>query len=176
MRSKSFISVLGVAGFVFATALVVNNFSFAQELSGQVAESKVSTEDQMAQLIESQNNLTNALEKLLVKQEPEVDSGAQAAALVAGNAPRPICTNDLGSGPTSTTYKQSEWDSIFVVESGGHFVDVNGDGLVDYVYTNNIGGVSGCVYLNTGDGWERVFKCKGSSSSGTWTYRGDCAA
>lgn len=186
MRSESFISILGAAVFVFGTALVVNNFSFAQELIGNDTEAKEvkteivsqSTGDQMAELIESQNKLTNALEKLLVGKEPGVDSGLQQASLLTGTAPRPYCVSDIiNSSNSSNTYKQSDWDVVFFVNVGEHFYDVNGDGLVDYVYSNRGGtAISSCVYLNTGKGWERVFKCYASYSSSIWTYKGDCAA
>lgn len=189
MRSKPFISVLGAAAFVFGTALIVNNFSFAQELIGNETKAKEvkteigsqSTSDQMAELIESQNKLTNALEKLLVQQEPEVQSGVQMSALTTGTAPRPNCTSDANTWNSSNTYQQSDWDMLFVANSNStdHFDDVNGDGLLDYFFANRSStGGSVCVYLNTGSGWERVYKCTASynSSNSTWTYKGDCAA
>lgn len=62
------------------------------------------------------------------------------------------------------------------------FLDINGDGLVDYLYSfhgreydnKTYWAIRDCVMLNTGTGWEVVHKCVGNYDSG-YTYYGDCA-
>ena len=70
------------------------------------------------------------------------------------------------------------------------FQDVNGDNLPDYIYTyNTINGGSnlyqnymGCVYLNNGAGWDKVYQCYAVTETTVDTgeiteakYYGDCA-
>jgi len=59
-------------------------------------------------------------------------------------------------------------------------MDVNADGLLDFVYayyynsTNPI--VRQYVVLNTGSGYNLVYVCEKRTESGVTTYKGDCAA
>ena len=70
------------------------------------------------------------------------------------------------------------------------FQDVNGDNLPDYVYAYNTinGGINlyqnymGCVYLNNGTGWDKVYQCYAVTETIVETgeiteakYYGDCA-
>ncbi|MCF7831093.1 hypothetical protein K9M41_03830 [Candidatus Gracilibacteria bacterium] len=68
------------------------------------------------------------------------------------------------------------------------FIDVNGDGFVDYFYTFHKANVDGggdidsreiqeCVYLNSGHGWDLAYRCYGiiDVEDNTGTFYGDCA-
>jgi len=65
-------------------------------------------------------------------------------------------------------------------------MDLNGDGLLDYIYVyhasaNSRRNMRECVYLNTGKGWEPVYRCHGTVAhhpiEGRYVgdYYGDCA-
>ena len=104
------------------------------------------------------------------------------------------------NGAYSETYQESDWDFSFVrtqsyneareYPSINQFIDLNGDGLTDYVnaYTKNDdsyysnGGYtySGCVFLNNGHGFEQVHYCiatitKNSNCTLSQSFDGDCA-
>ena len=110
------------------------------------------------------------------------------------------CVSQINnSGEVSTTYNTDTPFSPAFLE--GHnatahngFMDVNGDNLVDYVYSDSRNNGSepggpgvynefiGCVYLNNGSGWTKAFQCSaytytdpvtGVMTSGQ--FRGDCA-
>ncbi|MCX6784417.1 MAG: hypothetical protein NTV81_00580 [Candidatus Komeilibacteria bacterium] len=64
------------------------------------------------------------------------------------------------------------------------FMDINGDGLQDYLYSfrltdtpNNlkVNLMSDCVLLNTGHGWNVAYKCQTTTEGGSLRYFGDCA-
>lgn len=111
--------------------------------------------------------------------------------LPASSLPHPNCVMALELGyPVSETYNpNTPYNMSFFIGNQSGFQDINGDGLADYIYVNtNYGGSNpqsiymGCVYLNTGSGWERAHVCKAdtiiSGSSGQITqriYKGDCA-
>ncbi|MEZ4180597.1 MAG: hypothetical protein R3B41_03770 [Candidatus Doudnabacteria bacterium] len=83
-------------------------------------------------------------------------------------------------------------DFLRMNPGGGVLQDINGDSLPDYVYTSHdtttSGGTSitshysGCVFLNNGSGWDKVYECFAKTLSNMSTgeitlaeYRGDCA-
>ncbi len=65
-------------------------------------------------------------------------------------------------------------------------IDINGDGLLDYVYVYRSSGtrrvVRECVYINNGKGWDPVYRCHGSVGYNqnqrryVGYYYGDCAS
>lgn len=62
--------------------------------------------------------------------------------------------------------------------SGPVITDVNGDGLIDFVFSWNTQSTSGTdwtqwVRLNNGRGWDTVYTCNRHASQNQWT--GDCA-
>ena len=105
----------------------------------------------------------------------------------------PSCIDNYTSWNSSTSRKTtSDWDITYIPYSYDQhdyktemhqFSDINGDGLVDFLYLfrpathgggpQNVRGY--CVALNNGTGWDVVYQCvhKGYSST---TYYGDCAA
>jgi hypothetical protein len=181
MSSKSFLSILVAGVFIFGSALLVSNFSFAQEITRQTAEAKIlppddQTQDQMSKLLESQNHLIEVLEKSLVKSEPDYSS--MYANFAAGStAPRGECSTDKNQWPSSLHYKQADWDVNFISGSGIQvWNDVNGDGLLDYIISTRLSSIiKSCVYLNTGSGWERRYKCVAELTNNVWNFYGDCA-
>lgn len=58
---------------------------------------------------------------------------------------------------------------------GGYLADVNGDGLLDYIYnqTPNSQLAGYCLALGTGAGWEVKFRCWRAYDKGL--FYGDCA-
>ena len=104
------------------------------------------------------------------------------------------------SSATSSTYQQSDWDLSFIrtqevneprhYSSINQFIDLNGDGLVDYVnaytknnktdYTDGSYTYHGCVFLNTGHGFEQVHACDATIYKNGYgdleqSFNGDCA-
>lgn len=104
--------------------------------------------------------------------------------------PHPNCVMDLVHGyETSDEYNpNTDYNLSFFVGGQSGFQDVNGDNLVDYVYTSTTYGGStqsiyaGCVYLNNGSGWTKAHACYANTITDpqgnieTREYRGDCAA
>ncbi|HMR01617.1 MAG TPA: hypothetical protein PKA32_04470, partial [Candidatus Gracilibacteria bacterium] len=139
---------------VLASLLIVAHFASAQ----QAFQSTTSNlESQMSELIESQNRLASAMEEAFIAEE-EIETGGITMALTSGTAPRARCYDDFQSWPSSDTYKQSDWDlniaqGLNPTYAPYHnFVDVNGDGLIDYFFIKDDPGNEGarrsCLYLN----------------------------
>jgi hypothetical protein len=105
------------------------------------------------------------------------------------------CTKNYTSWSQSATYKTgSNWNLQFIPKLlhykksiGGQFydlddstpkileqfIDINGDGGLDYVSSyRSPGNLVDCVYLNNGTGWTPVFRCV---KNGVGNYYGDCA-
>lgn len=112
------------------------------------------------------------------------------------NIPNATCMSNLQEWDGgSTIYDGSNpYNNLFIVGTTpgmNTFLDINGDGLPDYIYalaTSAIGSNEhtlhnrGCVYLNTGSGWQKVFACYTRTNINRSTgaimdqqYRGDCA-
>ncbi|MCP4408275.1 MAG: hypothetical protein GY807_11045 [Gammaproteobacteria bacterium] len=62
--------------------------------------------------------------------------------------------NASGGFAVPTTTDVAFWNNDDGRPGGGHLVDVNGDGLVDFVGTHNGGGGELHFYINDGDGWD----------------------
>lgn len=168
---------------VLASLLIVAHFASAQQA---VQSTTSNLESQMTELIESQNRLASAMEKAFMPEE-ESEIGGTTMALTSGTPPREKCFDNFQSWPSSDTYKQVDWDLSITGYIGSsyypahNFVDVNGDGLIDYFFIrDDVGTIpirKQCLYINNGSGWERVFKCYSqfNSSTDVWTHYGDCA-
>jgi hypothetical protein len=100
---------------------------------------------------------------------------------------------------STTRASNTPWDLQFMTfpdEGIQQFIDLNGDGLPDYInsykeFRNNYNSVlngaiysayieeSSCVYLNDGAGWDIAYQCITASSivnnARILTYYGDCA-
>jgi hypothetical protein len=125
---------------------------------------------------------------------------SQSSPIVEGRSPtngeerHPSCVDDYDTWYSSTTYNpNAQWDITFMPNSydlsqnprNHQFVDVNGDGLQDYVVshldgrhpqnTSQYPPKAYCVALNTGIGWEVAFRCVIKYSGVNVTYYGDCA-
>lgn len=165
---------------VFALALIVVNQTSAED---ENTEAKVITlESQMSQLIESQNNLTLALQNALLPKD-QFKAPDQEPQQLGGDGtklpPSYLCTSDYLEWPSSDTYKETEWAMEDMYPTGGqntsYFSDINGDGLVDYYFLDVASGRRTCVQLNNGQGWDLVHKCMAKSVNNVWTFYGDCA-
>lgn len=171
--------------FALLLALVLGwNFSNtrAEEPSDDLAvlEQKV---DQLFDLVSAQSADASLEPVGELVAEPEV-----AAAPVPGT-PQDLqdqcfeSTTGWEHWPSSNTYKSSPWSANFVVfegttvESHAKWLDFNGDGLLDYIYSSNTAGTSrlNCVHLNNGNGWDAVYKCRATYGGAGWTFWGDCA-
>lgn len=109
------------------------------------------------------------------------------------NIPHLNCKDqvDYTALPVSNSYNQNAPYSHTFMADGPSTLDLNGDNLPDYMFTDgekNISGtilssvVIGCTYLNNGQGWDRAYICYAKTRSditdGTIVeaeYRGDCA-
>ncbi len=100
------------------------------------------------------------------------------------------CLSDYQDWDSSGTFKSGvSWETYNIIgqqNNGGgsipvnQFLEINGDGLVDHVYyynriSDNKAYVDACTMLNTGSGWEIVYKCVTTAQDGVFTYYGDCA-
>lgn len=154
------------------------------------------------------SKLTQTLEKLLIKKEVSSEKERNLMAAQDHKIPVDSCIDNYKSKwKKSNTYdSSSDWNMLFMARKphyGGsadqrslfekeQFIDLNGDGLVDYLYSDrHYYGASTftsqdlvCVYLNNGSGFDEVFKCVieaadvNDGKGGTvykHIYYGDCA-
>ncbi len=141
----------------------------------------------LLELTNSQNNKYSASQEDLSLQNSTVEIALS------------WCNETPPSTPSSFHYKENaDWDTSLMAKlpSGyiaNNFMDLNGDGLLDYIwyekrpslsYTTIDGkGIrvqSGCVALNNGRGWDLVYKCivssKRNDAGDIYAYfYGDCA-
>ncbi len=106
--------------------------------------------------------------------------------------PNPTCLENWDTWPNSFNKKEdTNWAMDKFV--GGfynsytattQFLDINGDGLLDYMYFKTYSDSYGrynnhfaCLMLNNGHGWDIGHRCVASfdSAAGQMKYRGDCA-
>ena len=133
--------------------------------------------------------LATALEGLLIQTKQPTMSQT----IATNGAANPTCLDNFTTWKTSGTYKNNaKWNVDFMpfnnpganmpgIVSRESFVDLNGDGLADYLFTERSpylgnGAIMGgsCVYLNNGSGFNLAYKCYVDGSS-TNKYHGDCA-
>lgn len=150
------------------------------------------------------SELTLTLQDIFVPQEQQNNQGPNEyapnpqAQLIPSGVPNPTCLDNYQDWNHSNAYTDAEdWNVDFLphaqIMSGSkyegktdQFLDVNGDGLADYVYAlryyyqqngQKITRNSSCVYLNTGRGFESVYRCVAhvDHNNDTEDYWGDCA-
>jgi hypothetical protein len=116
----------------------------------------------------------------------------------ASGVSNPTCLDNYQSWPNSLVRKTGvAWDptNLPVPEYPHYtqihrsFLDLNGDGLVDYIHHDgkhslysgqyNYNNIKSCVMLNNGSGWDTAFRCVSQVSGSTGNYNiryyGDCA-
>jgi hypothetical protein len=130
------------------------------------------------------------------------------------NIPNPTCLDNVMDLPHSGTYNPNNpWNPSFMPmeqqltspeewpnnpannpeKRREQFIDLNGDGLLDYLYVFHEYSRNGahqihrrknqeCVYLNNGQGWDLAYRCKADvvipfdpEQEITQDYYGDCA-
>ena len=109
------------------------------------------------------------------------------------NIPHLNCKDQVNYSalPTSDVYNTNALYSHTFMSDGPSTLDVNGDNLPDYMFTDTERTISdtlytsisiGCTYLNNGQGWDRAYICyartRSDMTNGTVLeaeYRGDCA-
>jgi hypothetical protein len=182
-KSRFFLAAAGIFTIVFA----LSQTTLGQEV--------ISDASSLTQLIESQNRIAVALEQLVLEDDkatvaadPMMEVKAMAAATSGNNIKD--CIEPLWQLPESTVYKtptQIRYDFLPMVNSPSGqpqfrrelLIDVNADGLLDYLYSETAAFSSksfeNCIYLNTGHSFEKEYACVGYEYNGAWTYRGDCA-
>lgn len=135
--------------------------------------------------------------------------GGNGGAVVAGfgnNTQNPTCLDNWENWPNSAQLNtNAQWSLVNfpmaplgwwydadyegrvgyynVDRVNNQFVDINGDGLQDYVYSyrevnyqSRINFMEDCVMLNTGSGWDVAYQCRiAPDNNGNVHYWGDCA-
>ncbi len=193
-RARKSLSVAAFVVFSFVAGIGVTGLVTAQEAGtdGVLVQKIDALVEQLAALAKVQSAETDGY------SEPEVGFSLQNSLQDKAN---PDCLDNYQSWPTSLTQKTgSQWDiTSFPKPLDGHYsqlmrpmVDINGDGLVDYVhymskgvgYSSRYGipsynNAQGCVMLNNGVGWDVVYKCVTAleviNGVKTVKYYGDCA-
>lgn len=109
----------------------------------------------------------------------------------------PDCTDNYDTWNNSTTYNENYPWSLDFISSGNfpanpkrieQFIDLNGDGLLDYMMFEGMkynsfenpqhyNALTSCVYLNNGSGWEKASQChiRYDNAIQQILYYGDCA-
>lgn len=114
----------------------------------------------------------------------------------------PDCLDGFLSWPKSQVRKNNaDWDTLLIPKPDyahytlepRQFLDLNGDGLIDYLYQKKtlrsydngseieaVNRTQACVLLNNGSGWNIAFQCVSQAEtqpdgSRPHTYYGDCA-
>lgn len=169
---------------VALVALVVFNGNFFAKADDDASLTKDSTTKQTQTSNENSSNTES--------QEPV------ALSPNLPNIPASYCLVNLNhwQGGSSIYRSDAPYNNLFMNTDGvggysSQMIDVNGDGLQDYIYSFSRSGGStsyfevntqGCVYLNTGSGWTKVFECSAQTYTDLTTgevlsqnYKGDCA-
>jgi hypothetical protein len=101
------------------------------------------------------------------------------------------CFYNYNSWPNSNNLKiDAPWSTLSIVSNPAfnnasprtsQFLDVNGDGLVDFIHSEYFEAynqlyVNECLLLNNGQGWSPAYRCKTETeASGLFRFYGDCA-
>lgn len=180
---NTFKKILSAVAFTFlGLGLSISGLAMANNLEFDVAQEL--------------NELTLALEQIFIPQEQN-EGGDEVLAPELDEQTSHFDTpmRECYQYPLYDEYEWSEehqfmpWDTSFFARSGGNTPnereitsDINGDGLMDYLYVRTGGGNFGryvsCLFFNTGDGFEKVHACYSyyNSNEDVWKYAGDCAA
>lgn len=195
---KTGLSIL-IFGFALTGFITVHSLVTAQD---SAEESTLGTQIE---------KLANAIQAFADALQPKSQENFEQSAeygTSSGNIYKydfPLCTIDYLKWESSNTRNpETPWSMHgFQANPNSQYIntffsDINGDGLMDYVHNKTQSGtasknISGgyeityftkeesCVYLNNGNGWDLVYKCKSNNESdgngGTLpVYYGDCAA
>ncbi len=184
--------ILLLGGFVFL------NYSSleAQEISSKSA--SIFESSGLEKVADAIWKLADVLSSATTESKSDIKADPSPAA----NAPLCVNSPDL---PRSFKKKTgADWNLNLVVGSGTTWLDINGDGLLDYMYysktksssstqsyvdehgsiSKTIYSENSCVGLNTGNGWNVVYRCFSSleddgdpATTNTYNivYYGNCA-
>jgi hypothetical protein len=167
-RSRILLTTL----IIFGIVLIVSRTSFAQEAVSTGLETQIS-------------QLVDTLEKLLVAEKGDTAVTAQTEGVtVMANSTssetiKSSCMDDYATWQHSNTFRDNApWNLDFIARrerknnmidnTTEQFVDLNGDGLSDYLYDYRyLYSGSGtkmthdetCVYLSNGNGYDLAYKC-----------------
>jgi len=177
--------------------LTITIFALGAGLVSSVSAQESSTENVLIQKLDA---LVEQLSKLVTnKQESSkalAEGGIEQMQFASGVV-NPSCLDNYETWPTSTTLKQdADWSvaKFATLNNTGlpliRFTDVNGDGLVDYLYhnarvyshwslPNPVNLLDGCLLLNNGSGWDNTYRChtviETVNDVGHAKFYGDCA-
>jgi hypothetical protein len=181
---NKFSATIAVAMVSLIAGAGISSSTWAQESTGESV------------LIEKLDALVGQLSKLAAKSEVEDDRPvADELQIMNSGVSNPMCLDNYDSWPISNTFNPNAAWSIHGFWSWGnsnyapHFenmTDLNGDGLVDYIYRHSYAYTYGgarvnagesCVLLNNGNGWDVAFKCYAGwdSANSLPLFKGDCA-
>ena len=166
--------------FFYQGGLIAENFkgNYKESLNSKVIESELMREKKVEDISPSSENFPEA--------------SADYAEYAKNEIVNPNCLDNYTSLPRSTKFKDAPWSTFFIESTGGktirggvndRFIDLNGDGLLDYIYTIRsykpicfnsssrwvdcskensqfyYNTIKDCVYLNNGNGWDLVYRC-----------------
>ena len=129
-----------------------------------------------------------------LRNEVANPGGGAVIDAIGRNSPDPSCVDNYRSWPASDRFRaDAQWslDQFPAYPIGDaiqagiirQFLDINGDGLQDYIYLNkvpveNVNQFEGCVLMNNGAGWTTAYKClvnRDPERNNAWMFFGDCA-
>jgi hypothetical protein len=190
LNFQSVVSVVAIAALLISNSYFVVQAQEAEPVSNAIQEETTVSSDDQAQ------SSTDQPEQLESETEGSITAESTAFVPGADALPHPSCVAFLSYiDQTSNVYvPNSDYDLVFVSTAAPYssFQDVNGDGLLDYIYakneTNFSGGVNlsseyiACLYLHNGSGWTKEYMCRAytilDTQTGQFTrkeYTGDCA-
>ncbi len=177
-------------------------FSFVFFIPSSIAQEKVSSESSVIEKLTQ--SVQKILDLLVVALEPR-NNIIDEPSTTNTRTPSyyiPHCLRNSETWDTSNVFKEdADWSMHLIPKVGNssyniimdQFIDLNGDGLVDYFYNSNMNYTSyqsgthnqiadytrlaTCIMLNTGSGWEIAYRCVTGFDEDTLQpfYRGDCA-
>lgn len=134
-------------------------------------------------LAQNQLDLIKLLESSKNQEADYVNNVVAKTTTLSGGEYDPFssCFNGYASWPSSHAYddKAGFFPMPFVQGTVSDFFDINGDGILDFIYVNNSNPTQAhyaCVLLGNGNGLDVSYRCQGTYASGQWTFYGDCAA
>lgn len=183
---NTFVAITGIF-LIFALAFTFAMATFAQATEKNSLEAQIS-------------DLTSTLEKVFL-EESSVSGGGMVTMSVLDittGDPMPSCIDNYTSWDHSNTFdSDAQWGIEFLPadwDDGSstpnyldeQFVDLNGDGLSDYIYryarwltgATTRKDIYSCVLLNNGSGFDEAYKCRAIiylNGPQTQNYYGDCA-
>jgi hypothetical protein len=184
---KMFKSGFLLAGLMlFAIAITFSSTVFGQEkvtIDGESYDLQSSVDI----LAENQLKLIELIKTVINKEPVDIAQAATRTATLSGGDYDPFenCFGGYTSWPSSSSYDDQAglFPLPFVMSLHQGFTDINGDGIMDFVYANRSGGSTAthysCVLLGNGNGMDVAYRCNAvytsTGGSGYWTFYGDCA-